>query len=113
MSCREQSTVQSTVLLLAPCPFLPLQLLHDTPGPRHSWMPAQVCNVPHSWLQVRHKSQLHLSSLSSSSAVSFALRPFVAGGTKVAWSVLGLAGMRQFSLWEGGQVSIQVPRVIL
>lgn len=72
VSCREQSP-----LLLAPCPFPPVQLLHDTPSPRRSWMPVQVCNVPHSRLQVRHESQLHLSSLSSSSAVSFALRPSI------------------------------------
>lgn len=31
---------------LAPCPFPPLQLLHETPGPQRSRLPTQVHSVP-------------------------------------------------------------------
>lgn len=107
--CRKQSP-----LILAPCPFPPLQLLHETPRSRCSWLPAQVGSVPRSRLQVRHEARLHRCSLSSSTAVSLALGPSGTGETRVAWSVpLGLSGINQISALEGGQVSILVPHVIL
>lgn len=101
-------------LVLAPCPFPPLQLLHETPRSRRSWLPAQVGSVPCSQLQVRHEARLHRCSLSSSTAVLLALGPSGTGKTRVAWSVLlGLSGINQTSALEGGQVSILVPHVIL
>lgn len=99
-------------LILAPCPFPPLQLLHETPRPRCSRLPAQVGSVPHRRLQVRH--EWHLCSLSSSTALPLALGPPGAGETRVAWPVpLGLPGISRIHVLEGGQVSVLVPRVIL
>lgn len=105
--CREQSP-----LVIAPCPFPPLQLLHEIPRPRRSWLPTQLGSVPRSRLQVRCK--LHRCSLSSSTAASLALGPSGTGRTGVARSVpLGLFGINQISALEGGQVSVLVPHVIL
>lgn len=105
--CWEQSP-----LVIAPCPFPPLQLLHEIPRPRRSWLPTQLGSVPHSRLQVR--CELHRCSLSSSTAASLALGPSGTGKTRVAWSVpLGLFRINQIRALEGGQVSVLVPRVIL
>lgn len=90
--CHEQGPLVS-----APCPFPPLQLLHESPRPRR----AQVGSVPPSQLQVRQESWLHPCFQSSIPALVLALGPSEKGKIVMVWSVpLGLSCINQIGVLE-------------